>query len=445
MSEPMKRFGKNSEHANSSFGFFLLCVYAALVLIRPHEWPAVNIEFSILRTILIATFIAYLIGVRPKTWNAQCTIMVLMFFSMLLSEVRAFRYFSDLSIVLDWIYSNIIPFLLFLGFLISIRRQRVILFISIAACLVMVQHAYVQINSPTGEGWAETVIYRYDTGKEMIQVRYIGIFNDPNDMGMFLVMNVPIAAYFMVTAKGMLMRLASFGTLCLMLVGVYWTGSRGSLVGLMAVFFSFFYIRYGKIKSIILAGITLPAVLVLMGTSRAISKDDDSALQRLTAWYEGIQMLKHRPLFGFGKGRFLEYHPKVAHNSYVTMMAELGTVGYVLWMMFVILIFFMLIRIIKMPQEKESGDDRLKQERTLSIYLMVSIIGYCTTAFFISRSFIMFFYIFAAMVAAAFFRVNSTYPQFDLSFKGKDLFKVFLLSVMSLIALYFLITVLLSI
>tara|TARA_R110002012_G_scaffold202184_1_gene371217 strand:- start:1307 stop:1480 length:174 start_codon:yes stop_codon:yes gene_type:complete len=57
----------------------------------------------------------------------------------------------------------------------------------------------------------------------------------------------------------------------------------------------------------------------------------------------------------------------------------------------------------------------------------------------------MFFYIFAAMVAAAFFRVNSTYPQFDLSFKGKDLFKVFLLSVMSLIALYFLITVLLSI
>ena len=140
-----------------------------------------------------------------------------------------------------------------------------------------------------------------------------------------------------------------------------------------------------------------------MGTSRSISKDDDSALQRLTAWYEGIQMLKHRPLFGFGKGRFLEYHPKVAHNSYVTMMAELGTVGYVLWMMFVLLIFFMLIRIIKMPLQKESSDDRLKQERTLSIYLMVSIIGYCTTAFFISRSFIMFFYIFAAMVAAAFF------------------------------------------
>ena len=258
MPEPLKRFDKDSQNANSPFGFFLLCVYAALVLIRPHEWPAVNIEFAILRTILIITFIVYLIGVRPKAWNAQCTIMVLMFFSMLLSEVRAFRYFSDLSIVLDWVYSNIIPFLLFLGFLTSIRRQRVILLISILACLVMVQHAYVQLNSPTGEGWAETVIYRYDTGKEMIQVRYIGIFNDPNDMGMFLVMNVPIAAYFLVTARGVLIKLISFATLCLMLVGVYWTGSRGSLVGLMAVFFSFFYIRYGKIKSIVLAGLPYP-------------------------------------------------------------------------------------------------------------------------------------------------------------------------------------------
>lgn len=440
-----KAFGQPDTRSGAALGYFLLCIYTALVLIRPHEWPVLNIQFPILRTVLIATFCVYLISLRPKIWNTQCTILVLMFFGMLMSEVRAFRYFSDLSLVIDWINSNTIPFILYLGFLSTIARQKIILLISVAACLVMTQHAYVQVNDPLGQGWAESVIYRNDGPSEMMQARYIGIFNDPNDMGMFLVMNIPTAVFFLTNAKRKLIKLMWCGVLAALFLGIYWTGSRGSLVGFMAVLFSFFYLRFGKVKSLVLAGLSIPVLLIAMGSFRSISKDDESSMQRLTAWYEGIQMLGHRPLFGFGKERFLEYHPKVAHNSFVTIMAELGTIGYILWMTFLLLCFLMLFRVVKLKTQIESPCEKLKQEISMSTYLVISLVGYCSTAFFISRSYIMFFYVFAAMSAASFIRSANLVGKDTLQISGKDIMNMTVLSAVSLFVLCQLIIILLKI
>ena len=38
-------------------------------------------------------------------------------------------------------------------------------------------------------------------------------------------------------------------------------------------------------------------------------------------------MLKSKPVFGVGYGRFTEFHRKVAHNSFVQTAAELGMLG----------------------------------------------------------------------------------------------------------------------
>ena len=174
-----------------------------LVLARPHEWPLFNIEFPLLRTFLILTFLFYLIGLKPKVWNVQCTILILLLFSMFLSEIRAYRYLSDLSKLMEWINANIIPFILYFSLLTTIKRQNIIFFISLSAALIMVHHAYSQIQSPTGQGWAESVVYRYDGGAKSVQARFVGNFNDPNDIGMFLVMNIPVAVYFLMSSKSL--------------------------------------------------------------------------------------------------------------------------------------------------------------------------------------------------------------------------------------------------
>lgn len=440
-----KAFGQQDTQSPATLGYIFLCIYTALVLIRPHEWPVFNVQFPILRTVLIATFFIYIVALRPKVWNAQCTILVLMFFGMLMSEVRAFRYFSDLSLVIDWINSNTIPFILYLGFLGTLARQKTILIITIAACLVMTQHAYVQVTDPFGQGWAEVAIYRNDGPSEMMQARYIGIFNDPNDMGMFLVMNIPIVVFFLTSTSSKVLKLLWITTLVILCLGIYWTGSRGSLVGFMAVLFSFFYLRFGKVKSLVLGGLSVPVLLIAMGSFRSISKDDESSMQRLTAWYEGIQMLGHRPLFGFGKERFLEYHPKVAHNSFVTIMAELGVLGYVLWMTFLLLCFMMLLKVTKLKTQLQNPSEQVKQEIAMATYLVISLVGYCSTAFFISRSYIMFFYIFAAMSAACFIRSTRLVGKDTLSLAGKDVTKAVVLSAVSLFALCQLIIILLKI
>lgn len=430
--------------ATSPFGFFLLCIYAGLVLIRPHEWPIFETELPVLRTTLIITFITYFFTLSPKKWNTQATILVLLFFSMVLSEFRAGRFLSDLRFVEEWATSNILPFVLFLGFLVSLKRQRIILVISLIACMVMVHQAYSQVNDLLGEGWATSAIYRGVEEGQMMQVRYVGIFNDPNDMGMFLVMNIPIAIYFFANTKGWFTKMLSLGALAVIFLGIYWTGSRGSLLGALAVLATFFYIRFGKVKSLLLAGISLPGVLVALASFRTIGLQDNSVLDRLTAWYEGVQMVKYRPLFGFGKDRFLEYHPKVAHNSYITVVSELGTIGYMLWMTFVLLLFLMFYRIAKLPDLPGQLGEQIKQEKTFCSYLMVSIIGYCSTALFISRSYIMFFYIFAAIAAASYMRVQKALPQYPLAIRAVDLVKVAFFSGISLIVLYFMVRILLG-
>ena len=257
-------------------------------------------------------------------------------------------------------------------------------------------------------------------------------------------MNIPFAAYFLVTAKGKLAKLASLSVFALLLLGVYWTGSRGSMIGAFAVFFAFFYIRFGKVKAMLVAAMGVPAGFIALMSFRSIDDKDASAMDRLTAWYEGIQMVKYRPLFGFGKNRFLEYHPKVAHNSFVTIMSELGIIGYTLWMAFFIFIFYMLFRIRRMPDIPGEAGDSLRQEKTLSLYMAVSIIGFAVTAFFISRSYAMFFYIFAAIVSASFYRLRNKYPKLPLALQGKDIARGIGYSVFSLILLYLLLKSLLS-
>ncbi|MGY0312839.1 O-antigen ligase family protein [Alteromonas macleodii] len=431
--------------SNAPFGFALLCIYTALVLIRPHEWPAFDIQFPILRIILIITFVVYVFSLRPKAWNTQCTLMVLLLLSMLLSEIRAFRYFSDLRFVIDWVNSNVIPFILYLGFLTTARRQKYILFISLFSSMILTLHAFDQMSDPAGQGWAEIAITRYDGPEPFKQARYIGIFNDPNDMGMFLVMNIAVAAIFLVKGNSNLKKVIWLAVIGWMLLGIYWTGSRGSLIGLLTVLAVVFYFKYGKVKSMILGFIAVPILAVVLTMFRSIGKDDESAQDRLTAWYEGIQMFKHRPLFGFGKDRFLEYHSKVAHNSYVTIMSELGVFGYLLWMTFLLLTIKMLLKVLDVKNDNSVLNEELRNEIVYARYLFIALFGYCSTAFFISRSYIMFFYMFAAIACATYARARSIAPELVKSVSAQEISKTFITSGLSLVGLYFLITLLLTI
>ncbi len=137
---------------------------------------------------------------------------------------------------------------------------------------------------------------------EGIRIQGTGIFNDPNDLGMTLVMAVPfVMASVMGRHTNFFVRVWNILVLAALLTACYYTNSRGTILGLGVVFSAYAYRRYGFVSASTFAGIGLVGLLAL-GPSRmsAMSADEESAQGRIQAWSEGLQMFKESPLWGVG-------------------------------------------------------------------------------------------------------------------------------------------------
>jgi O-antigen ligase len=109
------------------------------------------------------------------------------------------------------------------------------------------------------------------------------------------------------------------------------------VLALATVVFLSFRHRFGHALSAVLSAVALTGLLLLgFAGSRSFSKDA-SFEGRTEAWYAGLQMLKDSPIWGVGLGFFRDYHERVAHNSFVHCFAELGLVGYFLWLAVIVL------------------------------------------------------------------------------------------------------------
>ena len=184
------------------------------------------------------------------------------------------------------------------------------------------------IQFKTGYGIGGVVAFESEEG---IRIRGSGIFNDPNDLGMTLVMALPFLMRWFSSGKGVggfPKRLIAAVFIVAILMACFYTNSRGTMLGLAAVLGASAYRRFGLVASAGLATVALAALLAF-GPSRTstISSEEDSAQGRIQAWVAGFQMLKSSPILGVGWGRFADYHERVAHNSMVHVLGELGIVG----------------------------------------------------------------------------------------------------------------------
>jgi putative inorganic carbon (HCO3(-)) transporter len=160
------------------------------------------------------------------------------------------------------------------------------------------------------------------------RVRGTGIFNDPNDLGMTLVMALPFAVMLLTAKTRAIWRLAAAAAIVVMLLAIEYTQSRGAVLGVVAVAMVYAGGRIGRVPAMMLAAVVF-AGFTMLGPSRAGDLDagEESAQSRIQAWSAGIEMFKQRPVFGVGFGRFTDFHERVAHNSFVHSFAELGIVG----------------------------------------------------------------------------------------------------------------------
>lgn len=436
----MARQFPEKENTDSSFAFFLLFLYTAAVLIRPHEMFIDTRNWIIIKVFAILCFITLLIAQRPLKLYPQHWMLFALTPLIVISGFLNGSGMTGIDEALQLFVSSIIPLFLYSACITTIKRQHALMFICLIAAITMVHNGHFQQTAFMGNGWAlftHSVGY-IDLGER--RITYLGFFSDPNDLGMFLVMCIPFTIYFYKSGNS-LIKICMLLTLVTLLYGVYLTGSRGTMLGVGSLAGIYFLVTYAGPKLFIAAMVLAPIAATVVASLQ--SNIDASANGRLEAWYHGIHMMLANPIFGIGKGRFREEHGLVAHNSYVHIVGELGIPGYSLWggaLIFTVLVSYLVIKfnnkqklgdepttlakiksyelssmqnrkIQKLQLNKETEKLNITSEYALNQTLFFSMVGFMVTAFFLSRSFSLLLFIFIGMSLASHVRLIKLEPK----------------------------------
>ncbi|MEI9970800.1 MAG: O-antigen ligase family protein [Ignavibacteriota bacterium] len=218
------------------------------------------------------------------------------------------------------------------------------------------------------------------TANMELRIRGLGMLNDPNTYGQFLLLILPLLSSRR-NDTGLGMGWFVTGPLTLLFVaGVVFTGSRGAILGL-AVIVGLFLVR--KLRTVGAVITTAVGGLALLGVnaykSRTISLQ--GGMDRLAIWSDGLSYFKSQPIWGIGPRGFMNEFGMTAHNSYLLVAAELGIIGYFLWLSASLVTFIQLSRV---PQAVGKSDPSLAR---WALALRISLAGYMFTSFFLSRAY----------------------------------------------------------
>jgi len=426
------------QEKDASFAFFFLVLYTISVLIRPHEFSPETSKFIVIKIFAIFAFIFTLSSLRPIKLLPQ-HYMLLAFVPLVM--VSAFLNGWGMGGVTEarkFFVASIIPFFLYSNLVNSISRQKLLMYISLFAALVMVYNGHIQQQSFDGN-FGYGIGNSFSVGREEMRITYLGFFGDPNDLGMFLVMNFAFIGYF-VSEKGGLNKLIMpiiFGLLC---YGILMTGSRGTLLGAIGVIFLYFFLKKAGVKLVIFMIILAPIVATLLAKFGGMSSSESSANGRLEAWYSGILMLIDNPVFGVGKGNFMDHHELVAHNSYIHVAGEMGVPGYSLWGGVIVLTMLASYRLIKIYSSAEIEDEDIRKkylaEVKINQALFFAMLGFMITAFFLSRQFTLLLFIFLGMLTASHMRLIKLRPELQELFNKEMVLKSMAYSWIIIVAVY---------
>ena len=237
--------------------------------------------------------------------------------------------------------------------------------------------------------------------------RLTSSIDNPNELASILVAALALSLGLAGALRGNpLGRLAALGGTALCAAGIFLTGSRGGLVGLGVALAAFLVIGTRWRGRIMVIAVIL--AVAGLGYFEYIASPDvrshvstvGSGTGRLDLWTVGWRMVEANPLVGVGAGNFpvdsVHYllqpgaiergdffvgTPKVTHNSYLELWAELGIVGLTL---FLIILAFCVRCALRAARAFADGDFQME---FLSRALFVALVEMLATDFFGSREY----------------------------------------------------------
>jgi O-antigen ligase len=324
-------------------GFSLFVLTTATLFIRPGEiFPATE-SWPIFQVLILST-----LAVAHPELIEQLRLEQLVRFPVLLC-VLGMTVSIALSLVMQGDFYNArygafdygkvaAYFFLLVALVNTLPRLRLFLGITIILILIMavvailskyhIVHLYgAQTEIVRGDGgWNEAT----QSGTIFDQLQGWGIFSDPNDFALILVLAIIGALYFITESQSLLPRLLWCVPLATLMFAFALTKSRGGLLSLLAGLGIWMVSRFGMKRAIVLGIFVMPLLLAMVAgrqTNIDIGDANDTAQSRIRLWRDGIGFIKSSPIWGVGYNTYGLRTDNVAHNSYLHCYAELGFIG----------------------------------------------------------------------------------------------------------------------
>jgi probable O-glycosylation ligase (exosortase A-associated) len=230
------------------------------------------------------------------------------------------------------------------------------------------------------------------------------MIGDNNDFGLALNMTLPLFFFLALSERKVWVK-RMFGCLFLMTIpAVFFTYSRGALVGLVVVgALMFLQVRQRFFLIPVVALAAMMAVLFAPDNWKKrmdlTSSDvvDASAEERLNAWQFSWNLAMEYPITGggfatFTPDLFARYAPVAndihgAHSVYFGLLAEHGFVGLILYLILVASCFLTTFRIIR--EARARGDITVVHYANM---LRFSLVGFLSSGFFLGRAYFDYFF-----------------------------------------------------
>jgi O-antigen ligase len=338
------RAGVNPKAAGNGLGFGLFLVVNATYFIRPTEIFPVLLGWHIYLVPISLCLLVTLPGVLHQLTDRSLsrrpiTVCVLSLLVLGLVSNLAHFYFSwALSTALD--FTKVVVYYLLLVALVN-TPARLRAFLSwfalfctaITALAVLQYHGLIQLANLSA---LKDTFRDPATGQVMAvqRLRGSGVFQDPNDLCLVLVVGIGLACYWLGERRSGPARFLWLGPLLLLVYALTLTHSRGGFLGFLAGLLVYLYARYGSRRMLLLSAVLLPvAFVVFAGRQTNITPGDNTGQTRIQHWSDALAGFRANPVFGVGMERIGDVlNGRAAHNSFLNCFTELGFLGGILFL-----------------------------------------------------------------------------------------------------------------
>ena len=207
-----------------------------------------------------------------------------------------------------------------------------------------------------------STIYNYINGNVAVayEGRYSATGVNAVDLTLILMMGLPVAMHLVFVAgqnkTGMILKLVNLAYIPLAIFSILLTGSRTSLIAVIP--FGIYLVATQQIKFdrkilvfvlLIISALALfpfipQAITTRLGTLGSSIEAGDLG-GRVGLWGQAILVLNEHPIMGLGSGTLDSAIGSAAHNTFVSVAAETGFIGFILFITILAVVFFQAMNI----------------------------------------------------------------------------------------------------